>query len=135
MLNQIYFGIVYHIMSYRCDHCHKGKQYGHAVSHAKNRIRRFFMPNLQKLAVFLNGKSSIHVKFCTRCIKRLKKDGRFGNLFLKKTIAVVKPVVAKIEAVPKKAMDVEETKITKKIVQKKAPGKPLDIASIVGKKK
>lgn len=132
MLNQIYFGIVYHIMSYRCDHCHKGKQYGHAVSHAKNRLRRFFMPNLQKLAVFLNGKSSIHVKFCTTCIKRLKKDGRLGNLYLRKTVAVVKPAVTKAVPAPQKmTKEIKETETP----PKKPAGKPLDIASIVGKKK
>src|SRR3989338_4219144 len=60
-----------------CDHCHRGIAYGHAVSHAKNRTKRLFAPNLQKLKVSRNG-SEIRVKFCTSCIKRLKRDRRLG---------------------------------------------------------
>ena len=115
-------------MAYRCDYCHKGKQYGHAVSHAKNRLRRFFIPNLQKLVVFQNGKSAVKVKFCTGCIKRLKKDGRLGNLFLK----MKKPAVS----TPKKVVEkIKEAEKSQKKVAKKTAAKPLDIASIVGKKK
>ncbi len=115
-------------MAYRCDYCHKGRLYGHAVSHAKRRLKRLFKPNLQKLTVFLNRKSSLKVKFCTKCIKRLKKDGRLGNFFLKKTpkaVSVVKKVKEKTE---------KEDKLQEKKAIKSST-KPLDISSIVGKKK
>jgi large subunit ribosomal protein L28 len=107
-------------MAYRCDHCRKGVQYGHAVSHAKNRLRRLFKPNLQKLVVFLNGKMSIRVKLCTSCIKRLKKDKRLGNYYLTK--------LQKVIPTPKKV--VEKTKPVKVKTQP-----TLDVASIVGSKK
>jgi len=107
-------------MAYRCDHCHKGVQYGHAVSHAKNRLRRLFKPNLQKLVVFLNGRMSVHVKLCTNCIKRLKKDKRMGNYYLQK--------LQKVIPTPKKV--VEKAKPVKVKIQP-----TLDVASIVGSKK
>jgi len=114
-------------MAYRCDRCHKGKQYGHAVSHAKRRLRRLFKPNLQKIKVFLNGKTAIRVKFCTSCIKRLKKDGKIGNLFWKKLspVAQVKIASSSVASLP----DKPQKKTAKDVA------KPLDIASIVGKKK
>lgn len=125
-------------MSYQCQHCHKGVGYGHAVSHAKNRIRRLFKPNLQKLKVFLNGKISLRVKFCTSCIKRLKKDGRLGNLYCKKIIPAVTT-----KAAPIKVTKTVEKKIKlKKILPKEEAPKEipketpkLDIDAIVGKKK
>lgn len=62
----------------KCIHCKKGVQYGHHVSHAKNRVKRIFKPNIQKYKVKVNGEKK-RVKLCTKCIKRLKKDGRLGS--------------------------------------------------------
>lgn len=103
------------------------------VSHAKNRLRRIFYPNLQKLKVLKNG-ISVRVVLCTSCIKRLKKDGQIGNLFLKKYVAAK---VAVKEALPKaprggKKEELKKVKTEKK--EEEAPRKTLDIASIVGKK-
>lgn len=64
-------------MALKCDFCHKGRDTGHNVSHAKNRTPRFFRPNVQQLKVHRNG-LVVRVKFCTRCIKRLKNFGRIG---------------------------------------------------------
>lgn len=109
----------------RCQNCGKGKDYGHNVSHAKNRTRRLFLPNLQKLKVFKSG-VSIRVLFCTSCIKRLRKDGRIGNYFLLKA----KPET-KVELPKLPSMKVEKS--DRKIEKEKAK-EALDIASIVGKK-
>ena len=62
-----------------CSNCGKGLSYGHAVSHAKNRVRRTFKPNIQKLKVMRDGEE-VRVKLCSDCIQRLKRDGRFGGL-------------------------------------------------------
>lgn len=108
-------------MAFKCDFCRKGIQYGHAVSHAKNRVRRIFKPNLQKLKVMLNG-VVVRVKFCTSCIKRLKKDGRLGMFALRQFAPSVLPDLP--VAIPKK----EEVK------EEKAK-ETLKIEEIVGKKK
>ena len=127
-------------MSSHCQHCHRGKQYGHKVSHAKNRLNRIFFPNLQKLKVLKNG-LAVRVVFCAGCIKRLKKDGKIGlfSLWKYKTAKVAtSPVMAK-EGVKK------EIKAEKKVKEEKKAKKPtlskkekakttLKIEDIVGKK-
>jgi large subunit ribosomal protein L28 len=127
-------------MALRCDNCGKGKQTGHLVSHAKNRTNRFFRPNLQKLKVMIFGEVK-HVKLCTRCIKRMKKDGKI-SIFnqIKPTIKAIlsEKVPAKIEVkVVKEVKELPEQKKKSKPLQfKKAPkgAKALDISSIVGSK-
>lgn len=110
-------------MAQRCENCHKGILYGHAVSHAKNRLRRLFRPNLQKLKVLKDG-IAVRVKFCTSCIKRLKKDGKRGIYSLVKLVA---PAVA----LPLPPQPVKE----KKAVVEEKKKEALKIEEIVGRKK
>ena len=51
-----------------CFVCGKGPATGNNVSHAHNKTRRRFMPNLQRLRILDHGKQR-HVKVCTRCIR------------------------------------------------------------------
>ncbi len=55
-------------MSWRCDICGKGPMTGHNVSHANNRTKRVFKPNLQKVRVLKDGKV-VRLKVCTKCLK------------------------------------------------------------------
>lgn len=116
-------------MAYKCENCQKGVEIGHMVSHAKNRLRRLFRPNLQKLKV-LTGGVEIRVKFCASCIKRLKKDGRIG------AFAVIKRGVSFFEekSVLKSVLKNVEKKPQKQLKEQK-PQETLDISSIVGTKK
>ncbi|MDD3807760.1 MAG: 50S ribosomal protein L28 [Candidatus Marinimicrobia bacterium] len=61
-------------MSKVCDICGKRPVYGNNVSHAHNKTRRRWEPNLQKIRVEQNG-SVKRLKVCTACIKsnRVKK--------------------------------------------------------------
>ncbi|MDT8444884.1 MAG: 50S ribosomal protein L28 [Desulfuromonadales bacterium] len=56
-------------MANECDVCGKKPMSGCNVSHAHNKTKRVFQPNLQKVrAVVKNG--SVHsMKVCTRCIR------------------------------------------------------------------
>jgi large subunit ribosomal protein L28 len=56
-------------MAKRCDVCGKGPQFGNNVSHANNKTRRRFNPNLQPVRVRLANGASDRQKVCTRCIK------------------------------------------------------------------
>jgi large subunit ribosomal protein L28 len=56
-------------MAKRCDICGKGPQFGNNVSHANNKTRRRFNPNLQPVRVQLPGGGNGRMKVCTRCIK------------------------------------------------------------------
>jgi large subunit ribosomal protein L28 len=57
------------VMAKRCEVCGKGPQFGNNVSHANNRTRRRFNPNLQEIRVQLPQGGNIRKKVCTSCIK------------------------------------------------------------------
>ncbi|MEK7160309.1 MAG: 50S ribosomal protein L28 [Patescibacteria group bacterium] len=58
-------------MAAQCFNCGKGVMYGHNVSHAKNRTRKIFKPNLH-LARIMIGKLNKKVKLCTKCLRQMK---------------------------------------------------------------
>ncbi len=55
-------------MSRTCEICGKGPTTGNNVSHAHNKTRKVFLPNLQKIKAVRNGKVR-SIKVCTRCIR------------------------------------------------------------------
>ena len=59
------------IVRNRCFCCDKGVTFGNNVSHANNRTRRSWKPNLQVVRVVLEGKIT-KVKVCTRCLNANK---------------------------------------------------------------
>ena len=56
-------------MAKRCEVCGKGPQFGNNVSHANNRTRRRFDPNLQSIRVQRPLGGNVRMKVCTSCIK------------------------------------------------------------------
>lgn len=56
------------IMARICEICGKKPIYGNNVSHAHNRTRRRWLPNLQKVRAKV-GKSVRTIRVCTNCIK------------------------------------------------------------------
>ena len=55
-------------MSRKCEVCGKGTMFGNTVSHAKNRTRRTWFPNLLEVKTKVEGTVKT-VKICTRCLK------------------------------------------------------------------
>lgn len=51
----------------RCYVCDKGVVFGNNVSHANNKTRRVWKPNLQVMRILIDGKPT-KVKVCTSCI-------------------------------------------------------------------
>jgi large subunit ribosomal protein L28 len=51
----------------RCFHCDKCFAFGNNVSHANNKTRRTWKPNLQVVRTLVDGKVT-KVKVCTRCL-------------------------------------------------------------------
>lgn len=51
-----------------CEVCGKGPQFGNRVSHANNRTRRRFEPNLQTVRALIKGAAK-RMRVCTRCLK------------------------------------------------------------------
>ena len=56
-------------MSRICEICGKGPSFGNNVSHANNKTRTVWYPNLQKIKAVKNNGSIATVKVCTRCIR------------------------------------------------------------------
>lgn len=55
-------------MARKCEICGKGTIFGNNVSHAKNRTRRTWFPNLLEVKTKVEGTVKT-VKICTRCLK------------------------------------------------------------------
>jgi large subunit ribosomal protein L28 len=55
-------------MARKCDICGKGTISGNNVSHAHNKTRRIWKPNLVKMQALLDGKKKT-IKICTRCLR------------------------------------------------------------------
>lgn len=55
-------------MAKSCEICGKGAQFGNRVSHANNRTKRRFEPNLQTVRAIVSG-AARRIRVCTRCLK------------------------------------------------------------------
>jgi large subunit ribosomal protein L28 len=51
-----------------CDVCGKRRLSGNTVSHANNKTKRVFNPNLQRVRALINGAAK-RIKVCTRCLR------------------------------------------------------------------
>jgi large subunit ribosomal protein L28 len=58
-------------MSNVCEICGKGPSFGNNVSHANNKTRRMWHPNIQKVKALQEG-TVRSIKVCTRCIRSNK---------------------------------------------------------------
>jgi large subunit ribosomal protein L28 len=63
-------------MSRRCELTGKGVMYGNNVSHANNKTRRRFLPNLQKKRIWVPEEGRwVTLKISTSALKTLDKVG------------------------------------------------------------
>jgi large subunit ribosomal protein L28 len=56
-------------MSYKCEICGKGPATGNIVSHAHNKSRRRWLPNLQSVRSVSSSGRTVRIRVCTRCIR------------------------------------------------------------------
>jgi large subunit ribosomal protein L28 len=56
-------------MAKACEICGRGPVYGNNISHAHNRTRRRWDPNLQRVRANVNG-TVRRMMVCTSCIKQ-----------------------------------------------------------------
>ncbi|MGA2910952.1 MAG: L28 family ribosomal protein [Candidatus Microgenomates bacterium] len=73
-------------MAYMCDNCGKTIVYGRQSTHGRGvagkrwrkrapKTFRMFKPNLQKIAVMINGKKA-QMRLCADCISKFRKTGK-----------------------------------------------------------
>ena len=55
-------------MARECEICGKHRSVGHKVSHANNKTKRLWRPNLQRVHAKI-GKAARHLLVCTRCLR------------------------------------------------------------------
>jgi len=55
-------------VAFTCDICNKRRQSGNNVSHANNKTKRVFRPNLQTVKALINGAAK-RIRVCTRCLR------------------------------------------------------------------
>ena len=56
-------------MANKCEVCGKGPITGNNVSHAHNKTRKRWLPNLQKIHVKKSNGNHVTMKVCTSCIR------------------------------------------------------------------
>jgi len=70
-------------MARRCDFTGKGVQAGNNVSHAKNRTRRRFLPNLQESSLMSDVLGqTVQVRLTTNAIRTVEKRGGLDAFLL-----------------------------------------------------
>ncbi len=85
-------------MAYICDNCEKGIVHGRQSSHGRGvagkrwkkraqKTSRVFKPNLQRIAVIVDGKSS-QMRLCTSCISKFRKLGKIKKPQITKTASL-----------------------------------------------
>ena len=66
-----------------CSLCKKGTKIGQNRSHAQNRTPRTYKANIQKVTMNV-GEEKISGHFCTKCLKRIKKEAEEQKTALNK---------------------------------------------------
>ena len=91
-------------MSRICELTGKGRQVGHNVSHANNKTKRVFLPNLQNVTL-LSEKLDQSFKFrvSTHGLRSVEHNGGLDNWLLKTSDDKLSPAALKVKRELKKA--------------------------------
>lgn len=70
-------------MSRRCDFINKGVMAGNNVSHAHNKTRRRFLPNMQRVSLYSDRlREMVRVRLSTRAIRTIEHNGGLDAFLL-----------------------------------------------------
>lgn len=85
-------------MSKRCQLTGKSVATGNNVSHAVNRTRRRFYPNLQRVSVNSETlKQDFTMRICTRALRTLEANGGLDNWLLKTSKSNLTPLALSLK--------------------------------------
>ena len=93
------------IMSRICELTGKGRQVGHNVSHANNKTKRIYRPNLQTIALAseLLG-NSYKLRISMNALRSVDRNGGLDPFILKSKDSVLSPKALRLKrAIAKKA--------------------------------
>jgi len=85
-------------MSRICELTGKGRQVGHNVSHANNKTKRVFLPNLQNVTLLSDGLGrSFKFRVSTHGLRSVEHVGGLDNWLLKTSDAKLSPSAVKVK--------------------------------------
>ena len=85
-------------MSNTCEISGKRAMTGNNVSHAKNRTKRRFLPNLQNVKFYSESlKKNLNLKITVRTMRTVEKNGGIDSYLLKKNNRYLAPEAQKIK--------------------------------------
>ena len=91
-------------MSRRCDVTGKGPMVGHNVSHANNKTKRRFLPNLQATSLISDALgSSVRLRLSTRGLKTIENAGGLDAWLLATTSTKLSPELRRLRGRVEKA--------------------------------
>ncbi|MEE8351592.1 MAG: 50S ribosomal protein L28 [Rhodospirillales bacterium] len=92
-------------MSRRCQLTGRGVQTGNNVSHAHNKTRRRFLPNLQKTSLFSESLGrSIRLRLSAYAIRTVERKGGLDAFLLDVPTDDLEPKIQKLKKQVKKAI-------------------------------
>jgi large subunit ribosomal protein L28 len=85
-------------MSRVCELTGKGRQVGHNVSHANNKTKRTFLPNLQNVTLISDALGqSVKLRVSTHGLRSVEHVGGLDNWLLKTSDDKLSPKVRKLK--------------------------------------
>jgi large subunit ribosomal protein L28 len=85
-------------MSRICDLTGKGRQVGHNVSHANNKTKRVFLPNLQNVTLLSEALDrGIKFRVSTHGLRTVEHNGGLDNWLLKVSDTKLSPRALKVK--------------------------------------
>ena len=92
-------------MSRRCDLTGKGVLTGNNVSHAHNKTRRRFLPNVQKMTVYSEAMGPVSLKLSTSALRMIERKGGIDPFLTETPASRLAPEGRKLKRRLKKIQD------------------------------
>ena len=92
-------------MSRRCKLTNRGVQTGNNVSHANNKTRRRFLPNLQRTSLFSDAlKGPVRLRLTANALRTVEQKGGIDAFLLNARDANLEPGMRRLKRQVKKAI-------------------------------
>ncbi len=92
-------------MARRCDITGKGVMSGNNVSHAHNKTRRKFLPNVQKMTLFSETLGPVRLKLAVATLRAIEHSGGLDSFLLGSSDSKLTGEAVKLRARIKKAQE------------------------------
>ena len=84
-------------MARRCTITGKGVQVGHHVSHANNKTKRRFLPNLQEASILSDALGRVRLRVSTAAIRTIEKKGGIDPFLRDTPVRKLSPEIRRLK--------------------------------------